>query len=423
VNITPIQWTTFSANPLKYRKADGDVVWACEKCGPGCKNCYAERLSHRYGGVRRAGKWNAATMATLTPFLDEAELRKMLTAKTIGGTSVNGSRVFVGDMTDIFGEWVPDALLDQLFAVFALCDGTRSGGRLVTFQVLTKRADRLQWYLSDPETPYRIHSEVVNRVIKGWRPYKGSCDWHPITPWPSPNVWVGVSVEDQKRADERIPLLLQTPAAVRFISAEPLLGPVDLSRYVANSRTLHVSADVKGMIANRAFDHLTGDNGQTLTRGEAEVALHSLLAKGVKMISSNSAECIGFSDQTGCPGHRKPRLEWIIVGGESGKGARPFNVSWARSIVRQCKSAGVACFVKQLGARVLDRNDAGFDGCSSTSWPEAIEQRDAIEDNPHGFREEWQGADVRVRLVDSHGGDPSEWPEDLRVREMPEVRR
>jgi protein gp37 len=354
VNITPIQWTTFSANPLKYRKADGDVVWACEKCGPGCKNCYAERLSHRYGGVRRAGKWNAATMATLTPFLDEAELRKMLTAKTIGGTSVNGSRVFVGDMTDIFGEWVPDALLDQLFAVFALCDGTRSGGRLVTFQVLTKRADRLQWYLSDPETPYRIHSEVVNRVIKGWRPYKGSCDWHPITPWPSPNVWVGVSVEDQKRADERIPLLLQTQAAVRFISAEPLIGPVNL--YSVPSPGGH----------------------------------------GLRVNPLNG----GWDVPRNVPGEhqQEPRLHWVIVGGESGAGARPFDIAWARSIVQQCRAAGVACFVKQLGARPFTPNAA-------TASPLR--------------RERGSDGNYWLTLRDSHGGDPSEWPEDLRVRQMP----
>src|SRR5579872_366503 len=98
---SPIQWTDFTANPLKYRAADGRVVWACEKLSAGCKNCYAADLSLRYGGVRRAGEWNAATMAMLKPFLDENELHAMRTYKP-----ASGQRVFVGDMTDIFGDWV-----------------------------------------------------------------------------------------------------------------------------------------------------------------------------------------------------------------------------------------------------------------------------------------------------------------------------
>src|SRR4051794_20138161 len=110
MNRTSIEWTDFTANPLKFRAPDGRIVWACEKVSPGCAHCYADSLSVRYTD-RRAGDWNAGTMATLTPFLDEKELHKMLTAKTIGGKAVSGSRCFVGDMTDIFGEWVSDALL------------------------------------------------------------------------------------------------------------------------------------------------------------------------------------------------------------------------------------------------------------------------------------------------------------------------
>jgi len=181
---------------------------------------------------------------------------------------------------------------------------------------------------------------------------------HEMTPasirqrWPLSNVWLGVSVENQHFADERIPLLLQTPAAVRFISAEPLLGPVDL-----HSPVLEADSD-------------------------------------------------GY-------------LDWVIVGGESGAGARPFAVAWARSIVAQCQAAGVPVFVKQLGADVRDRNDAGFDGCSPTSWPESIEERDAIEYELSGYREDWQGAEVRVHLRDRKGGDMAEWPSDLQVREFP----
>jgi hypothetical protein len=169
---------------------------------------------------------------------------------------------------------------------------------------------------------------------------------------PSRHIHIGVSVENQKYADERIPWLLQTPAAVRFISAEPLLGPVDLSPWLP-------------------------------------------------------VETIGGVEMEAWP-------NWIIVGGESGPGARPFEVAWARSIVRQCEAASVACFVKQLGSNVVTRNDDGFEGDTPRSWPMDTD----IRENIHGFRDEYQGAPVRV-LLHKKGGDPSEWPQDLRVREFP----
>src|SRR4051812_14758294 len=118
---TNIEWTAtprpdgtlepgYSANPLKYRDAAGNVVWGCVKTSPGCAHCYAETLAKRYG---RGGPFTAATMRGLTPFLDEKELHRMLTYKPAAG-----KKCFVGDMTDVFGEWVPDELLDRLFAVF-----------------------------------------------------------------------------------------------------------------------------------------------------------------------------------------------------------------------------------------------------------------------------------------------------------------
>jgi hypothetical protein len=154
-----------------------------------------------------------------------------------------------------------------------------------------------------------------------------------------PNVWLGVSVENQHFADERIPLLLQTPAAVRFISAEPLLQGIDISRYLM----------------------ATCDHGEE------------------------------FCEDVGCDGEPAP-LHWVIVGGESGPGARPFDLAWGRSIVQQCKAAGVACFVKQLGAV------------------------------PMYLRWEDKAMMPVDRVRDRKGGDPAEWPDDLRVRQFPEVR-
>ena len=162
-------------------------------------------------------------------------------------------------------------------------------------------------------------------------------------PFPLPQIWAGVSVEDQRRADERIPELLATPAAVRWISYEPALGPVDFEQW------LHCRSC--GYTALDRRTHL---------------------------------------DHNRCP-LPTPTLDQIIVGGESGPGARPFNIEWARSVIAQCRAAGVACFVKQLGAQP--------------------------EHDPLGRGD---GRTCRLHFRDSKGGNAAEWPEDLRVREYPE---
>lgn len=129
---TSIEWTDFTSNPIKFRrKLDGKTVWACVKCSAGCAHCYSETIALRFN---RGKLFNAANMEELVPFLDEDELRQLLTKKTCGGKQVSGSRVFIEDMSDVFGEWVPDHYLDKLLAVFALRPD-------VTFQLLTNRAD------------------------------------------------------------------------------------------------------------------------------------------------------------------------------------------------------------------------------------------------------------------------------------------
>ena len=191
MNQTAIGWTDFSANPLKYRDASGAVKWACAKVSAGCTNCYSEALAKRWN---RGTDYNTGEIAKLTPFMDEKELGAMLTSRKI-----RGKRVFVGDMTDVFGEWVSDELLDQLFALFV----QRSE---VTWQVLTKRAERMRHFLA------RFSQRTGEQ-------------------WPVRNVWIGVSVEDQQCADERIPVLLDTDAEIRFISAEPLLTGLDIAKH------------------------------------------------------------------------------------------------------------------------------------------------------------------------------------------------
>lgn len=355
MNVTGIEWTAtalpdgtlrpgFTSNPLKYRdRTTGETVWACVKHSPGCAHCYSESLALRYG---RGGPFTREQMEKVEPFIDDAELRKLLTAKTVGGVPVSGSHVFVGDMTDMFGDWVTDDMLDKLFAVFAL----RSD---VTFQVLTKRADRVAAYMNGVYRRGAIADAAVKSFEKYiWRNTVGHA--HKANEiagpdWPLSNVWLGVSVENQAAADDRIPHLLRTPAAVRFLSCEPLLGEVILHKYLAQCQCGH-------------------GHGFTACPNTGGVAQTCHLSDCRKLRSL---------------------LGWVIVGGESGHGARPCLVEWSRSLVKQCKAASVPMFVKQLG-----------------SHPRALTGTGVAE---------------VIALNERKGGDMAEWPEDLRVRQFPAV--
>lgn len=223
-------------------------------------------------------------------------------------------------MTDVFGEWVPFEYLDRLFAVFALRPD-------VVFQVLTKRPERMREYLTTRDTAGAVAITIREVAPDGGLAAMQAMGTHVLRDvvqrrWPLPNVWLGTSTENQRGVDIRVPELLATPAAVRFLSCEPLLGPLDLT-------------------------------------------IRANLADG---------------------------LDWVVTGGESGPRARPCDLAWLRGIVEQCRAAGVACFVKQLGARPFT-SDLG-------------EQ----------FGDRGLGG-----LKSRKGGDMEEWPEDLRVREMPVV--
>lgn len=356
---TNIEWTDFSANPLKYRDKAGKVVWGCVKCSSGCANCYSEAIAQRFG---RGGPFTAATMRDLTPFLDEKELRHILTAQKIGGKLVAGARCFLGDMTDVFGEWVPDELLDRLFGVLAVRHD-------VTFQVLTKRAERMaQYFAGDYRT--RLLMANVSWTVADDAAIRFGADYE------LKHVHFGVSVENQEAADARIPHLLKVPAAVRFLSCEPLLGAVDLTQAGFDGR--FVTNPLTGSVPYRPD-----------------------------------------------LGNSSPRINWVIVGGESGSGARMFNVEWARSLVQQCKGAGVACFVKQLGERPVradgrplgayDAEEGEFPRCSRCGHFDFGPCGDGTL-LCNGCDSAWSG------LRDKKGGNPDEWPADLRVREFPEVK-
>jgi protein gp37 len=299
-----IQWTDATWNPVR----------GCTKISPGCAHCYAETFAERFRGVN-GHPYERGFDLRLVPEKLHEPLRWR-----------KPRRIFVNSMSDLFHKDVPDEFIDRVFAVMALCEQH-------TFQVLTKRADRLAGYLNAAGLEDRVYAAM-----------ESVAEAHEIADflfdaWPLPNVWLGVSVEDQHRADERIPLLLQTPAAVRFLSVEPLLGPVDLRPWI---------------------DCTCND------------------------VTGTCASCLDGG------------IHWVIVGGESGPGARPMQVEWARSIVKQCKAAGVSVFVKQLGANV---------NITEATAPVGPRAHRVVKG--------------RVSLVDRKGGDPAEWPEDLRVRDFP----
>jgi len=384
---TKIEWTDRTWNPVR----------GCALVSEGCRNCYAMKFAHRfsgkgkpYAGLTRLGKhgpvWTGA--ARFVP--------EMLAEPLTWGAP---QRVFVNSMSDLFHEDITDEQIAEVFGVMAVAGAQEEseresaqaedggcfhrrgdgyvklgkpaplyrGGAPVqlkygrfrsgphTFQVLTKRARRMRDVVASGRFRELVagaaHRWAMDRRDAG---YLSDCISGLDNPsaqgragrlWPLPNLWLGVSVEDQAAADERIPLLLETPAAVRFVSAEPLLGPVELS------------------------DHLWPS---------------------------------GY--ESGGPGgwvETSPAIDWVIAGGESGNGARPCALEWLEAIRDQCAAAKVACFVKQLGGFIVSEQRTVVDA----------EEQEAL-----GLDSKWAW---RAGLKDRKGGDWSEWPEELRVRQFP----
>lgn len=291
--MTNIEWTDKVWNPTV----------GCTVLSPGCTNCYAMKMAARleamgvahYAGTTQRSKAGAVWTGKLA-MAPAATLTKPLRWR-------KPARIFVNSMSDLFHESVPDAWIDQVFAVMALAPQH-------TFQVLTKRAARMRAYLTQPDLARRVIHEAfrIDCEAGAWMSADHEIADDPI--FPLPNVWLGVSAEDQTRADERIPDLLATPAAVRFVSLEPLIGPVDLTRIkVGNSGVL---STVRGTWGSFPIIQL---GGQTL------------------LVTAEP-----------------PALDWVIAGGESGSGARPMHPDWARQIRDACAAAGVAFHFKQWGA-------------------------------------------------------------------------
>lgn len=208
-----IEWTDEVWNPIA----------GCTKVSAGCKNCYAEKMAKRcvaMGQAKYVGTVDATGHWTGQINFDEAALVAPLRWK-------RPRMVFVNSMSDLFHESVPDVFVDRVFAVMALCPQH-------TFQVLTKRPERMAAYMSE----LAVGPRVLERIEWTGAAMVEDGDLFHVDLWPLPNVWLGTSVENQAEADKRIPWLLQCPAAVRFLSCEPLLGPVDIAVPWAGEETL-----------------------------------------------------------------------------------------------------------------------------------------------------------------------------------------
>jgi len=262
-SLTNIEWTaTVHPDGTVTPGSTWNPVRGCTKVSPGCANCYAETFAERFRGVP-GHPYEQGFDLRLVP----EQLEKPLHWK-------KPRRIFVNSMSDLFQDGVPDEYIDRVFAVMALCPQH-------TFQVLTKRAERMRDYIEKLSGRLVELWDLTNQPTWISLPAGRSFPRYPDN-WPLPNVWLGVSVENQHFADERIQLLLQTPAAVRFISAEPLLAPVDLN----------------------GIEH--------------EDAVISAL-----FCEEDPRDCGSLGSAT---------LDWVIVGGESGPGARPFDLAWARPV-------------------------------------------------------------------------------------------
>lgn len=340
---TTIEWTS---NPDGSPGKTWNPTRGCAVVSAGCKHCYAMRVAHRFAGPRQPYE-GLTRMAKAGPvWTGEVRFAPEMLAAPLKWRKP--TRVFVNSMSDLFHESLTNEEIAAVFGVMAACPQH-------TFQILTKRPKRMrEWFEWVARTAHRANAG--RGMSEAWF---GLCHAQRLSPeskclstvgdvvaqasWPLPNVHLGVSVEDQDSADERIPVLFDTPAAVRFVSAEPLLGSVNLNK-----------ADV--------------------------------LWAGVRL-----ADGTRWTGSKGC-------VDWIIVGGESGPKARPCDIEWVRNIVRQCKGAGVPVFVKQLGANpVCDVEPTGnFRTSNGDRQFELKATRLTLRNHKGGDMAEWP-EDLRVR--------------------------
>lgn len=361
---TDIEWCDSTWNPIR----------GCSRVSEGCRHCYAEGMAARFSkpGLAYEGlavmqdskpHWTGKIEFVEKHLLDPLKWRGVLVpcpecgdARTSPcypldnghrpGTTARPRRIFVNSMSDLFHENVTDEMRDKIFAVMALCPQH-------IFRVLTKRPHRMLAYMNSNRDGWTCKQKIAGAVLSisnalaanaGTYKARISLD-HFKNCFPAgwgvfPNVWLGVSVENQAAADERIPLLLQTPAAVRFISAEPLLGPLKIHEYVSLPRRVRSDLPFPPFLA-------AGPGIVPVVRNP-----HGAVATLV------DGQLVGLKPEEF---ELLPTLDWAICGGESGPGARPMHPDWARGLRDQCVAAGVPFFFKQWGEYLPAMTDGGTD--------------------------------------------------------------
>lgn len=339
-----IQWTDATFNP----------TLGCDYESPGCANCYAVNSVHRMAGNPNVKISNANKGLTRLPMEGKGggprwvgDGRFLAERLAVPVRWREGRRIFVNSLSDLF---LDDFSNEEIAAVF----GVMAAAPQHTFQVLTKRAGRLvawfNWFNEWRHPKRHIRPALAEHAAvlaeeRGHRDvadvlYKAANKVAGLGDWPLRNVWMGVSVESQPYAESRIPMLLRIPAAVHFISAEPLLGPLDLERWMPGGWATGNGCRLCGFMTSQ---------------------------------SNHQEHC------------QVPHLQWIIAGGESGNKARPCHLDWLRGIVRQAKAGGVPLFMKQLGDWPM-----GFSGLPASfgpkgenfeQWPEELRVREFPKSN------------------------------------------
>ncbi|MFG2412330.1 DUF5131 family protein [Streptomyces goshikiensis] len=400
-----IEWTEQTWNPTT----------GCDRISPGCDNCYALTMAKRLKAMGQAKYQSDGDPRTSGPGFGIATHADALTEPL---RWKKPRKIFVNSMSDLFHARVPRDFLVQVFAVMAATPQH-------TYQILTKRPERAARILTDLCTCGAGHPPGEHfRSSMEWAATSHSPTYVPglkhgiyhRTGWPLPNVWIGTSVEDQKRADLRIPALINIPAAVRFLSCEPLLGPVDLTPWLTPISPLppeqaptswadwtwpewipaSVREAVEGFWGADQYrtprDWMRNMHEQQAPAFGARVTTDDGFGPDPKQVTGryvhawNNIGRLIRDDGTVAYtsfGHARKRTElpidWVIVGGESGPGARPANPDWVAGLAATAEAAGAATFVKQLGSAWATANGAS----------------------------------------DRKGGAPDDWPADLRVRQYP----
>jgi protein gp37 len=290
---TKIEWATKVWNFLR----------GCSKVSEGCRNCYAIKQANRFAGERMPYEGLVKKTNGVLNWTGEVQRAPQVLKDPLSWKK--HERIFMNSMSDMFHESVEDWVIDEAFGIVLACY-VLENRQSHTFMSLTKRPERQRKYFSaDPKELIKRWSESMDGVVILDDPdvlfseYVASFDTKNL--FPLPNYWAGVSVEDQETADKRVPEILQVPASIIFLSMEPLLGPVDLSKWL-------------------------------LTHGWAP----------------------SYYDPDNIHGHpnsepTNEHIQWIVAGGESGSNARPMHPDWVRSIRDQCQAAGVAFHFKQYG--------------------------------------------------------------------------